>query len=806
MLLALSSCADDPRQLEGSDDAELATPRSAPAVGDEKFVNGEWIVKLKPADKKSPLSLSAGTAFVLGGESLVPVIQLPSGAWLVRRSPAAIKPWAAAMGADAPSEAAQTMATADALKADSRVEYVQVNHILEASSLGEAPASGDPLAALQQWHYGQINLSGAWNFNMGDPSVRVAVIDTGTTPHPDLEYAPGQDFFAPLSPDSDPSDDIFHFIINGIIFPTQYHHGTHVMGIVGARANDIGTVGVCPECSIVPVRTNLTDLSVEFALDWAANEGGADVISMSFNDNPNDADGRTLCTGPTGGCSDGSSPSLCETIEAISDSVVLVASAGNHGSPDGATFPANCPGVIGVAASQPDTALAPYSNRGQDVDVTAPGGGLGAGGHYGDGIGCAPDPIDEDPYDGTEGVVSTWAIGEAAGDLEGEDLCYRYLSGTSMSAPHVAGVVGLMLTEQPTLTPDEVAATLSATASPAGVNCAVAGTCGAGMLDGGAAVAAVAVDGCGGCEPGSYCLESTCHPAPTLAFDGGEGASCGDFNVEHLPPDYLIKAVVTGRPNAQWTKLNKHDSCGGSVWWEAESGTFDDSGTHEFEIGNAAAVSCSDSTLGRWQSKLIVDGQESDEASFRFYASACEGVPNTCDAAESFCPYSGACNGLGCPGSDSCGGCAVGTYCFGGTCQPKPTISFDGGEGPWCGDMRVAHPNPDYLVKVTLEGRPHASWTAFNRHVSCAGSFWWAAESGTLDAWGRHEIVLSHDDPLGCDSEIAGSWLQRIEVDGETSNSAGFNYYESGCGTVDSCGAAGSFCPASGPFNGPLPE
>lgn len=797
LFLTLSACAEglEPSDAGEAGEAPQTSLRSADVALPENFVEGEWIVKLLPTETKGGLSFGAGSAVSVAGQSVIPVVQLPSGAWLVRR-------YSFSAGLDAKdglaaTGPAETLATAAAMESHAQVEYVQMNYILETSS---ATLPSDPLLPLQQWHYGQIDLSGAWEVTTGDPSVRVAVIDTGTTPHPDLVYGAGQDFFDVLNPDSDPSDDIYTGSAGGVTFTTQYHHGTHVMGIVGARSNDIGTVGLCPDCTIVPVRVRTTSASLELGIAWAADEGDADVITMSLNFRG----GTPLsCVDAMGDCAGSDLPSLCEAIEAVSDDVVVVASAGNFSSGTGAAPPANCPGVIGVAASQPDGALAPYSNHGADVALTAPGGGLGAGDFYGDGIDCAPDPITGDPYDGTEGVVSTWAVGKPAGDLQGQDLCYRYLSGTSMSAPHVAGTVGLMLSADPSLTPTEVAETLTSTADPSGVVCSVPGACGAGMLDAHAAVDAVAPeDACGGCDAGNYCLEETCQPNPTLTFNGGEGVSCGDMNEVHLPPDHLIRATLTGRPNAPWTKLNRHESCAGAVWWEAETGTLDSNGTHEIVIGNADALSCRESVLGRWASKTVVDGQESEEVSFRYYASECTGSPNTCGASGSFCPATGACNGLGCPSTDSCGGCAIGSYCSVGECQPMPTLTHDGGEGPTCGDMRLAHPAPDYLTRVVITGRPFAPWQLRNKHESCVGSVWWDAESGTLDASGRHEMALPHDEPLGCDSPIAGRWLQRVEVDGQVSNWGMFRYYESGCGTVNSCVAATSFCPSSGPFNG----
>jgi subtilisin family serine protease len=189
---------------------------------------------------------------------------------------------------------------------------------------------------------------------------------------------------------------------------------------------------------------------------------------------------------------------------AINHHVVVVNSAGNFGG--GATQPANCPGIISVAATQRDKTLAAYTSRG-NVTLAAPGGSgtLANHGGYGAGVDCAH----SDTTFGTDdGVLSSWAVSPVV-IPSADDYCYRYLSGTSMAAPHVSGTIGLMLSARPegvTFTPAQITRLLVLTAQPL----ACAGTtCGAGLLDARAAVTAAS-------RGGVPRLEVT---PPSFAFD-----------------------------------------------------------------------------------------------------------------------------------------------------------------------------------------------------------------------------------------------------------------------------------------------
>lgn len=236
-----------------------------------------------------------------------------------------------------------------------------------------------------------------WPFSLGDAAVRVAVLDTGSTPHPDLVWQAGRDV---VDRDDDPSDP------GGFLLPSAGDfHGTHVAGTVAARANNrIGVAGVAPGVSLVPVRVlggdgSGRDSDIVRGILWAAGvtiDGSTNglpirVISMSLG-------GEGACTAP-----------LASAIaRARSGGIVVVAAAGNDGRDAAGFAPANCPGVISVGATDSGGARASFSNTGSTVDISAPG-------------------VD---------VLST--------SRQGGDPAYRALSGTSMAAPAVAGAAALL--------------------------------------------------------------------------------------------------------------------------------------------------------------------------------------------------------------------------------------------------------------------------------------------------------------------------------------------------------------------------
>ncbi|TFW28244.1 S8 family peptidase [Massilia horti] len=329
----------------------------------------------------------------------------------------------------------------------------------------------DPLYT-SQWDYfeaaGGMRLPLAWDKSTG-AGVNVAVIDTGYRPHADLagQILPGYDFIANTAfaadgdgRDSDAKDPGDSVIAGqcGVGIPAQDEpsswHGTHVAGTIAAKTNNgVGVAGVAFGAKIVPARVlgkcgGYTS-DIADAIVWAS--GGA-VSGVPAN--ANKARVLNLSLGSTGTC-DLTTQNAINS--ARSRGAVVVVAAGNSNMDASTDSPANCKGVIAVAAVGRNGGKASYSNYGSVVDVAAPGGDTDAG------------------------IVSTLNAGTTT---PGADSYGSYI-GTSMATPHVAGVVALMLSKNPKLTPDEVEAKLKSTARRFPSPCA---GCGAGIVDANAAV------------------------------------------------------------------------------------------------------------------------------------------------------------------------------------------------------------------------------------------------------------------------------------------------------------------------------
>jgi serine protease len=364
----------------------------------------------------------------------------------------------------------EARALAAELKArDPDVEYAEPDRIMTALAV-----PNDPMYS-QQWHYyeakGGLNLPAAWDKSTG-AGINVAVIDTGYRPHADLsgQILPGYDFINSAAiagdgngRDSDASDNGDSTTAGqcGTGLPAQDEssswHGTHVAGTIAAKTNNgVGVAGVAYGAKIVPARVlgkcgGYTS-DIADAIVWAS---GGTVTGVPAN--ANKARVLNLSLGGSGACDTTTQNAINS---ARSRGAVVVVAAGNSNVNAANASPANCAGVITVAAVNRSGGKASYSNYGANVDVAAPGGDSGGA------------------------ILSTWNAGTTtpAGDN------YGTMMGTSMATPHVAGVAALMLAKNPNLTPDEVEARLKATARAFPAACS---GCGAGIVDAAAAVTSV---------------------------------------------------------------------------------------------------------------------------------------------------------------------------------------------------------------------------------------------------------------------------------------------------------------------------
>jgi serine protease len=328
-----------------------------------------------------------------------------------------------------------TIRYAKLLRRDPAVRSADLNRIMRTS---RTPDDAD--YAIQRWHYEQIQLPFAWDVTTGSTAVRVAVVDTGiVTTHPELssKLVQGYDFVSSTTNgdgdgiDPNPADPGC-VIGGGSIF-----HGTHVAGTIGARSDDPsnvpGVAGVSWGARIMPIR----------ALDGCKGEGEAfDIIqgirfaaglSNNSGTTPQPADVINLSFGAAGACDQGVADLF---LQVRAQGVAVVAAAGNDNT-DALQSPASCDNVISVAATGPLRTKAPYSNFGPTVHLAAPGG---------------DERLDIDGNGLKDGVYSTHAVGGGATITPTLDL----LQGTSMSAPHVAGVIALMLSVNSDMTPAQI--------------------------------------------------------------------------------------------------------------------------------------------------------------------------------------------------------------------------------------------------------------------------------------------------------------------------------------------------------------
>ena len=405
---------------------------------------------------------------------------------------------------------ADARSLAKSLENDAEIEYVEPDLLMQPLL-----APNDSLYG-SQWHYkglpaepGGANLPGAWDITTGSASVVAAVIDTGIlSAHPDLvgRYVGGYDFISDArvgndgdGRDSDPSDpgDWVSSSENGVGQFFQgcpatgsTFHGSHVAGTIGAATNNgMGVAGINWVSKILPLRAlgkcgGFTS-DIADAIRWAvglavpgvpANPNPAWVLNMSLGGYACDANGQNCACGNT---------TQTAINAAVSAGAVVVVAAGNSNRPALESTPANCNGVITVAATGRQGQKASYSNYGSAVEISAPGGSDG------------------------DGVLSSYNTSSTSPDLGSNS--YTFYNGTSMATPHVTGIVSLMLSRNPSLTPAQVMSLLQSTARPFPTgtirDCSTA-LCGAGIVDAAAALLAA-----GGAAPTSTGLASSANPA-----------------------------------------------------------------------------------------------------------------------------------------------------------------------------------------------------------------------------------------------------------------------------------------------------
>jgi hypothetical protein len=270
------------------------------------------------------------------------------------------------------------------------------------STTSFAATGGDPLLD-QQWGLTAIGAPSVWSVTRG-AGITVAVIDSGSGPHPDLDanLDAGRTMFGSI-------DSV------GVLDIDNAGHGSHVAGIIAAVANNaIGGSGVAPQSRILPIRVldaqgsgDSKDVSkaVRFAVD-----SGTKVINLSL-----------------GGATE--STSLTAAIQyAVDRNVLVVAAAGNGAADSPPKWPAASDLALAVTAVDRNNSVTSFDQRGDYIDLAAPG----------------------------ASILST-----ASND-------YKIQSGTSMAAAFVTGAAALLFAAQPSITAAQVRDVLQRTATDIG--------------------------------------------------------------------------------------------------------------------------------------------------------------------------------------------------------------------------------------------------------------------------------------------------------------------------------------------------
>jgi thermitase len=382
ILVLMSGLIDRP----GAKGEPSDPPGVPPESSEGEVPEGDLLVKFRPdapASEIARLHASANAAFVSEVADLgVKRLRVPPG---------------------------HVRASVAEFQASPAVEFAEVDSAVQTQFSPNDPyyAGAYPTTRfgnITQWAPQAVSAPAAWDITQGDPAVVIAIVDTGVdAQHPDLAAK----------------------IVGGTSLlgsgKDQFGHGTHVAGIAAASTNNgTGVAGICPRCSIMPVRVldangsgSMSDVAA--GIVYAANNG-ARVINLSLG-------------GPS------TSQTLRAALEyAVAHKALPVAAMGKSYTPQ-ALEPAYWYSALSVGAVDQSGTKADFSNYGAKTDVDAPGVAV---------LSTMP------TYPVT--LNQTYAQN------------YDALSGTSMATPVVSGVAGLVLSRNPSLSAAQVKGIIEATA------------------------------------------------------------------------------------------------------------------------------------------------------------------------------------------------------------------------------------------------------------------------------------------------------------------------------------------------------
>ena len=298
-------------------------------------------------------------------------------------------------------------------------EAVGPNYMVKTQDTPNDPLFGN------QWDFAKIGMPNAWQIGKGSNNTTVAVVDTGID-YNHVDFAGRTIIKGPnySCVQYDSQNKCLEPASNNDVMDDK-GHGTHVAGTIGAMTNNgIGVAGENWNVSLMVIKSMNQDgdgdsVTVSNGIYYAV-KNGAKIINLSV-------ESRVPCT-------DKSVELYRSAIDyAISNNVLVVVAAGN-GNPDthigedaAGWTPASCNGVMVVGSANSNDQRASSSNFGSTVNIAAPG-------------------VD---------IVSTWPNNK-----------YRSENGTSMAAPHIAGIAALLLSLNPGLSTDQIKSCLINNADP----------------------------------------------------------------------------------------------------------------------------------------------------------------------------------------------------------------------------------------------------------------------------------------------------------------------------------------------------
>lgn len=258
----------------------------------------------------------------------------------------------------------------------------------DAAVVQGAYLPNDPALQERQKSYAQqlLQMEDAWDYTLGHEGAVIAILDTGLNPQ-HIEFG--------RSPVAG-----YNFVADSTNYRDDHGHGTHIAGIINAQINNnIGTVGLCPQCSLIIVKV----LNHKNYGTWStiargivyAVDNGADIINLSLG-------------------SKQTSQAIERAVEYAKEHDVLIVAAAGNERIGKSYYPSALDDVIGVSATDDRDEYWVLSNYGTNIDLSAPG-------------------------------YMIYSTGDE-NNVQQNDA-FSYMTGTSMAVPHVVGLAGLLLSQ-----------------------------------------------------------------------------------------------------------------------------------------------------------------------------------------------------------------------------------------------------------------------------------------------------------------------------------------------------------------------